>query len=354
MSEELMAVRPQLYTPKSDAASFREDVNAIQLLQNWLREHAAFFFAGDNRIRALSVGWSRRFGYGLRITRNLDVREPMVGEEMRRFMREFRSIPVYNAPAQSEIVPCLEVLPEQLGHRPPACGIQIQNYDDDDRTGRLARRTIKVGTLGCFVRRDGDIFLLSCNHVIAANNSGLAGKDRILNPGDHNFDPKHHFATLEDFPPLRASPPSARQNFHQANLNKVDAALARLHDSSHLDGGFVASRSLSPPYHDQQAYLFGDEPVFKIGRSSGFTEGIARGIKGIMGPIPYDGVGECWFEDVIEIESVDDEPFCVDGDSGAVVFDGSGRSVGLLFATNGKQAYCCSIQSVVGELNVSF
>ena len=59
---------------------------------------------------------------------------------------------------------------------------------------------ITAGTLGCWVRRNGQPFLLSNNHVIANSNSASIG-DPIVQPGpfDGGQHPQDQIATLEDF-----------------------------------------------------------------------------------------------------------------------------------------------------------
>ncbi len=44
------------------------------------------------------------------------------------------------------------LIPEQQQQRPLVCGLQIQNYDNDVRTGEIAKGYIIIGALGCFVK----------------------------------------------------------------------------------------------------------------------------------------------------------------------------------------------------------
>src|SRR5262249_51641093 len=41
---------------------------------------------------------------------------------------------------------------EQQLWRQLYCGLEIHNFDEDERAGRIAGFSVKVGTLGCFVR----------------------------------------------------------------------------------------------------------------------------------------------------------------------------------------------------------
>ena len=195
------------------------DFSTIARVEDLRKSDPAELFAHDNRIRAVGIGWSQERGYGLRITRNLSIPVPAGPGRTQGLSTEYNGVPVYNGGARTDIVPCAEIpvdpvgghpppgcYPEQFSHRPPACGIQIQNYDDDDRCGRFAQYLIKVGTLGCFVRRGDRIFLLSNNHVIAGNNKGKKG-DRILNPGSCFYNKIYQIAVLDDFSELKSSSP---------------------------------------------------------------------------------------------------------------------------------------------------
>ena len=123
-------------------------------------------------------------------------------------------------------------VPEQQFTRPLVCGLQVQNVDDDDRqrlAGQLAPNLIGIGSLGCFVTlATGATAFLSNNHVLAGENRGLKGHDRILQPGNLAFDPNQHYATLTDFIPLKPSPNNARPARGNVVFNEVDAAVAVL------------------------------------------------------------------------------------------------------------------------------
>src|SRR5213592_4334064 len=64
----------------------------------------------------------------------------------------------------------------------------------------IGHRAITAGTLGCLVRRQGQVFVLSNNHVLANSNDAQRG-DAILQPGPHDGGrfPDDQIAELEDF-----------------------------------------------------------------------------------------------------------------------------------------------------------
>ena len=81
-------------------------------------------------------------------------------------------------------------------HRPAPGGVSIGHRD------------ITAGTLGCLVKRGGETFILSNNHVLANSNDAQRG-DPMLQPGpiDGGQLASDHIANLEDFVPINFSQP---------------------------------------------------------------------------------------------------------------------------------------------------
>ena len=77
-------------------------------------------------------------------------------------------------------------------YRPAPGGVSIGHVD------------VTAGTLGCLVARDGEAFILSNNHVLAASNKGKQD-DPIVQPGPHDGGvvDTDKIATLEDWVPIR-------------------------------------------------------------------------------------------------------------------------------------------------------
>ncbi|MHC4499388.1 MAG: chymotrypsin family serine protease, partial [Planctomycetota bacterium] len=103
-----------------------------------------------------------------------------------------------------------------------------------DPTARLDRpvpigvstghRNITAGTIGCRVRKNGDVYALSNNHVYADENAATIG-DNVLQPGtfDGGVDPDDSIGTLSDFEPIV---------FSLFANNVMDAAIARSSDAN--------------------------------------------------------------------------------------------------------------------------
>jgi hypothetical protein len=243
-------------------------------------------------------------------------------------------------------------IPERGPIRPLVCGLQIQNVDDDDRqrkAGAIKPGYIVIGTLGCFVvLADGSTAVLSNNHVLAGENRGLKGKDRILQPGNLTFTSAEQVATLTDFISLNPSPPKARPALGNVLFNAVDAAVAKLEQGMAFTPTFLPARQQPAP-HGLGTPKVGDK-VFKIGRTTGLTNGAITAVGTVVGPIPYDP-GNCWFNQQFEIVGDSGTLFSDHGDSGSVIVSTTGEVMGLLYAGNGTQTYACPIQTVLAALN---
>lgn len=209
-----------------------------------------------------------------------------------------------------------------------------------------------IGTLGCFTSTSGGkVAMLSNNHVLAAENSGKRGKDRILQPGSATFIAAQHAARLSDFVALQPSPPGAQPRFGTAIFNEVDAAIATLMPHVPFAQTYLPSRSAKPPM-GTAAPTYGDR-VHKVGRTTGLTHGVIVKTSTIVGPVGYR-IGPCWFSSSFAIVGTSGTMFSDSGDSGsAIVRSSDGAVLGLLYAGNGTQTYACPIDLVLSKLKCS-
>lgn len=320
---------------------------------------AAEIFESDPTVRSVGV-YKDGESVAYRAVRNSEIITPQ--RFWRERPREIQGIPVIITETPGEIESLLKVphsgpaspaaasvVPEVRRHRPPRCGLQIQNYDDDLRQGVIAQGYIIIGTVGCFVRlQDGRPGFLSNNHVIAGENRGQNGADRILQPGSRIFDPADHIATLMDFEGLRTSPPSARPARGGVNFNELDAATAALLAEDY-EQEYLSSRGLRAL--SGSAVGRNGDRVLKVGRTTGLTRGTITDIATIVGPIAY-APGICWFRRSLTIEGIDGTQFSDKGDSGsAIILEATNEVVGLLYAGNGRQTYACPIESVLARFS---
>ncbi|MFL6676015.1 MAG: trypsin-like serine protease [Massilia sp.] len=329
-----------------------------------VEQAAAHIFDADARVRSVGVGRTDG-GYGFVAVRNIQAPVALSARINKALPATlptvFAGIPIRYSdstadPAQLARVPISSAAraalastnPEQHLHHSLACGLEIQNYDHDLRTGEIARGYVTIGTLGCFVRLGGaNIGLLSNNHVLAGENWGQTG-DRVAHPGDIALAPGAQIATLTRFVALLPSPSGATIAGGTAVLNDSDAAVAALQRSVSYEQKYLDGRAVPLPRDIAQAQV-GDR-VFKVGRTTGLTFGTVAQVAAVVGPIAY-APGPCWFRQNIVIESDDGKPFSNHGDSGSVIVREDGKVVGLLYAGNDTQTYACDIAKVFAALD---
>lgn len=234
----------------------------------------------------------------------------------------------------------------------PPAGVESNNSDEPWwHRGRvrplkigssISHGRVTAGTLGCFVRcnKNGEIHLLSNNHVIANQNDAQVG-DRICQPGTHDGGSIENdsIATL------------ARYIVIGESHNLVDAAIADISLLSNSTYGYSYNSNsifglgkLDGLYNDE---IEPGNLVAKFGRTTSVTLGRITAVEVDKVGVGYSD-GPKFFDSQIEVEGAEDVAFCQGGDSGSMVVSApDGRSgkhyaLGLLFAggprggSNGK------------------
>lgn len=205
-----------------------------------------------------------------------------------------------------------------------------------------------AGTIACFVSsadpKDEKTYILSNNHVLAKENDGRKGSPVIQpGPADGGKEPNDAVATLTRFVELAK------------DGNRVDAAIAAVKDGININRNSLAGLGKLAGARD--ARIEKAEKVFKIGRTTGLTEGrvSAFEIDGLQVMYPYPLL-TLTFDDQMEIGARNaSAPFSRGGDSGALVVDSRNRAIGLLFAGNDTSVtYINHIHSIVDSLKIRF
>jgi len=202
-----------------------------------------------------------------------------------------------------------------------------------------------AGTTGCRVKdRDGNLYILSNNHVLALENTAPLGS-WILQPGLYDTGSDIPYAwqivgTLTTFVPI---------TFSRFANNKVDAAVARINfwadGETPLVGVSTPGDGYGPPSSDyltnsELSALFAGSsnkiPVQKYGRTTGFTQGTITSINTTV--IVGYARGSARFVNQIVVES--SNAFILPGDSGSLLVTQDGNlPAGLLFAGNSSGTY---------------
>jgi len=205
-------------------------------------------------------------------------------------------------------------------YRPAPAGVSTSRADQN-----------AAGTIGWFmVDEDGNIYILSNNHVWANENNATQG-DKIVQPGLlDGGDPENDvIAELYDWIDIDFA----------GNPNTVDVAIAipldlsQVYTSIMVVGGVTGK---ADPVQDSKAK--------KVGRSTGYTEGTIIDTSATLN-VDYDS-GTALFQDVFIVQGED--IIVQQGDSGSPVLDEQGRFLGLLFAgsDDGKTLVACKANNI--------
>ena len=241
--------------------------------------------------------------------------------------------------------------------RPTPSGVSLGHVD------------ITAGTLGCWVKRNGETFLLSNNHVIANSNNAAIG-DPILQPGrfDGGQHPQDQIATLEEFVPLvwesneevnrkveetrsgnffsrlfrSQQDPPVSHGEREVLGNLVDAAIGRpltqdVIENENIEFGKIAGI--------EEAQL--GMSLQKYGRTTRFTTGAVQQID-VTVKVSYGSGLIAIFSDQILAGAMSQG-----GDSGSAVLNGEKNLVGLLFAGSNTVTLINRIQNVFSALNLT-
>lgn len=189
-------------------------------------------------------------------------------------------------------------------------------------------REVTAGTIsGFFYDSDGDVVVLSNNHIFANENAASIG-DLIYQPGpidstgnlqyvgwpSVNTQNLPYFATLKKFNTISPS-----------DMNYHDSAIAKVHPS------FLSAKLINTTYPliGQSLTGFGtpmiNMQVQKDGRTTGRTAGRVIALHATF-TVGYD-FGTAQFADCVVLSNMS-----AGGDSGSLILDGDMRAVALLFA----------------------
>ena len=207
---------------------------------------------------------------------------------------------------------------------------------------------ITAGTLGCLVKKDNSIFILSNNHVLANSNDASQG-DPILQPGPHDggADKNDRIGTLNEFVPIsfeESETPSCsiagsaaaflnmlassfgstvrlRPYRIQATENKVDCALARPVNDADVKNEILQIGKITGVQEGELGMR-----IKKSGRTTGLTTGVIEQVD-VSARVSYGSNKIALFTDQILAGAMSQG-----GDSGSAVLNDENKLVGLLFA----------------------
>jgi len=225
---------------------------------------------------------------------------------------------------------------------------------------------ITAGTLGCLVKKQGNILILSNNHVLANSNEGHIG-DAILQPSPYDGGTlADQIAILEDFVPINfeSGPPTcpiakgvsrllnfaarATGSAHrlesyrlQVEPNLVDAAIGRPSSDDLVEKAIL---EIGEPKGVNEGAL--GMKIKKSGRTTGLTTGEIQQVDATV-RVNYGLVKTALFTDQLIAGAM-----CAGGDSGSAVCDENDFVTGLLFAGSETTTVINTIQNVMKLLGV--
>ncbi len=241
-------------------------------------------------------------------------------------------------------------------HRPAPGGVSIGHRD------------ITAGTLGCLVKKNGVIHILSNNHVLANSNNAQIG-DPILQPGraDNGSFPGDQIAELAEFVPISigglpsecpigtgitaflngtaaslGSDTRLQAVRRQASDNLVDAAIARPLNEQDVSNEIMEIGTIQGTASGELGMA-----IKKSGRTTGLTTGEIQQVD-VTANVQYGQGQIATFTDQLMAGAMSQG-----GDSGSAVLDDNNRLIGLLFAGSDNSTIINRIENVFSALDLT-
>ncbi len=324
------------------------NMGAISVVREMKRQHEA---------RLLSMSNVVAIGVGLKIAGDVQTNEPSIVVSVVKKLpviqlSESALVPKTLGGVKTDVVETGKIFALQdptQKMRPARPGVSIGHYQ------------ITAGTLGCLVQRNGDVYILSNNHVLANSNAGKLG-DAILQPGHYDGGTSaDQIGTLEQFIPVafdgggvtppssgcsplaflkRLFGPSARAMINEPGNNTVDCAIARPLSADLVNPDIL---HIGIPTGVSTGTL--GTPIQKSGRTTGYTTDQITQID-VTVSVDYGG-NIATFQNQLMAGALSKG-----GDSGSVVLDMNKQVVGLLFAGSNTTTIMNPIQFVLDALQV--
>lgn len=234
----------------------------------------------------------------------------------------------------------------------------------------VSHPNVTAGTLGCWVKHQGELYLLSNNHVLANSNEAARG-DLILQPGVHDGGllPDDVLAELADFIPLhfreedyasdcrmsrwltaclnglyRLTGSRTRIKAYRVEkgANLVDCAIAKPIDVNNIDLNILQIGAIQGLGKGELGMH-----VKKMGRTTGLTTGVIEQTD-VMVNVSYGYNKTALFTNQLLAG-----PMSEGGDSGSAVLDFDSKLVGLLFGGSESATLINRIDDVFGALKLT-
>lgn len=234
----------------------------------------------------------------------------------------------------------------------------------------ISHTEVSAGTLGCWVKRGNQLYLISNNHVIANSNEASAG-DLILQPGNYDggINPDDVIAELSDFIPINYQEDSVAASGRMSrwltgllnSLYKLSGSSTRLRVYREQKGYNICDCAIARPLNLEEVA----QEILQIGKiegvreaelgmhikKSGRTTGLTSGTiiqTDVTVKVNYGYNKTAQFSDQLMAGSMSSG-----GDSGSAVLDTDNNIVGLLFAGSETTTLINRIQNVFEAMDIS-
>lgn len=234
----------------------------------------------------------------------------------------------------------------------------------------IGHQDITAGTLGCLVKKDNQIYILSNNHVLANSNNASIG-DPILQPGPYDGGkwPDDRIADLSEFVPIVFTESDQPGDYGVARLiaavwngiAKGIGSRSRLRAITHHVEENLVDAAIARPVNDDdvspetleigtvQGLSQGElgMAIQKSGRTTGLTTGEILQVD-VTVDVQYDADKIVRFTDQLMAGAMSQG-----GDSGSAVLTDDKKLVGLLFAGSDTTTIINRIENVFSALGLS-
>ena len=242
-------------------------------------------------------------------------------------------------------------------HRPAPGGVSIGHY------------LITAGTLGCLVKKNNTVFILSNNHVLANSNDGTIG-DAILQPGAYDGGTQQNdtIANLSEFVPVKFGTTTIPCPIGNSVATVLNGFAAAVGSSTRLQAAATEAAAdnlvdcaIAQPINPADVVNTILEigtiagvaegtlgmSLKKSGRTTGLTTGSIQQID-VTASVSYGTNKTATFVDQLMAGAMSQG-----GDSGSAVLNDQNQIVGLLFAGSNNTTIINRIQNVFQALQVT-
>lgn len=219
-----------------------------------------------------------------------------------------------------------------------------------------------AGTLGCILRiksSHGEILSLAgASHVLAMINTANRG-DAILQPGypDGQKILTNRIGVITNYTYLVHYEESLA---YGQSANTEDIAVVQLDDQQHWPSANLVPDPRDPKnkkiklkgyLSDEELIARINERVFKMGRTTEFTEGVYHGV--IAGPqaIELPDRKVYLYKNVFMVKNKGMQAFSQPGDSGSLVYTLDGKAIGMIIGASDQITYLSPMSSCLKSMN---